>query len=613
MGIYGINGRQLGSWSGWGTPTTSPDVPEASPIQTTLPTSAYGQTIPVIWGKARVPGAYIWVPPIVTVTSTHTEWWDQITTTTSDMSCRLRFARPLVPDSTWMLRRLWSNGTLIYDAGQNYRAKGLNFRFYDGRSTQGRDPTMTKEEGTNNVSAHRGYIDIVLRDFDIQGFGAPPVFEAEVIQDGASTIQTDDFLRYAGTITQNMLVPVWDQQKMFGLGTNEVTLSSGIFLYSIPGERQYFNFDISITGENFLQDFRYSKMLDRLVYLSSFTSITPFHGRMFNASTGADVATSTGTTASTLLACLQDISSTKALFVTFDAAEQIYSLLLNTGGTSETFEVIYSSGNSWNGYSDIQCVTPGGVSASGVVVYFCADSDLVKVTFSTEGFLLSTTVLATLPHPLRYAVYDDGDLVVWTDSATVSRVDGTTGSIEYTKSVPYQIPVVFSRKLGAPDLQNFTEEFAFQSQTGGGTSYFTNLATGVTRTVTGGLTNSAVYFYDGATQQIISLNTFSLPRALRFVAGDGDDRLLSDFLSDLMVYGGQFDASDIEVENVDDLVQGAVIDITAGARDVARAVIEPYSIAMFERSGQIVFKRALTDGSFAVDQSISTAGDILDQ
>lgn len=36
-------------------------------------------------------------------------------------------------------------------------------------------------------------------------------------------------------------------------------------------------------------------------------------------------------------------------------------------------------------------------------------------------------------------VYDDGDLVVWTDAATVKRINGTTGAVEFTKTVPYQI------------------------------------------------------------------------------------------------------------------------------------------------------------------------------
>ena len=199
-----------------------------------------------------------------------------------------------------------------------------------------------------------------------------------------------------------------------------------------------------------------------------------------------------------------------------------------------------------------------------------------------------------------------------TDAATVIRIDGAGGSTEYTKTVPYQIPVAFGRKLGDPDLHRLTEELNFQS-TGIGTSYFTDLGTGATRAISGGLATGSIYCYDGETATLLAINVHDIPVSFKYVAGDGDERLLSDFLSDLMVYGGEYDPSDIEVENVDDLIQGGVVDITAGARDIARDVIEPYSIALFERAGQIVFKRALTDGTFAVDQTIAAAGDIVDQ
>ncbi|WP_192358488.1 hypothetical protein [Mesorhizobium mediterraneum] len=143
---------RLGSYGGWGTssPSSSPTVPEVPTVQTTLPTSAYGQTIPVIYGKARLPGAYIWVAPILTITSSHQEYWDTVTRTTSEMTCRVRFARPLVPDSSWTLRKLYANGKLIYDGSTGYRKKGLKFRAWDRRSTQGRDPSQVAEEGEEN-------------------------------------------------------------------------------------------------------------------------------------------------------------------------------------------------------------------------------------------------------------------------------------------------------------------------------------------------------------------------------------------------------------------------------------------------------------------------------
>ncbi|WP_292090440.1 hypothetical protein, partial [Mesorhizobium sp.] len=170
-----------------------------------------------------------------------------------------------------------------------------------------------------------------------------------------------------------------------------------------------------------------------------------------------------------------------------------------------------------------------------------------------------TSVLASFSDDLRYAIYDDdGDLVVWTDAGTVSRVDGSTGAVEYTKTVPYQIETIGLRDLGAPDLQRLTEELYF---TTGGTSYFTDLKTGLTRSITGADASVNAFFYDGVTDTGITKTTLSQPRRIRLVTGTGDSRLLSDFLEDLMVHGAGYDQSEVETINIDDVIDGAVIDI----------------------------------------------------
>ncbi|MET3521467.1 hypothetical protein [Mesorhizobium abyssinicae] len=69
---------------------------------------------------------------------------------------------------------------------------------------------------------------------------------------------------------------------------------------------------------------------------------------------------------------------------------------------------------------------------------------------------------------------------------------------------------------------------------------------------------------------------------MRIIAGNGELRLLTDFLEALFVAGG-FEASDLVFENIDDLIQGAVIDQTESCRDIARRIAEPYSFAIFER------------------------------
>ncbi|MER8644672.1 hypothetical protein [Mesorhizobium sp. M1252] len=571
-----MSARRLGSYGGWGQEQPTPTVPEVPNVQVTLPTSAYGQTIPVVWGKCRLPAAYIWVPPILTVTSTHIEYWDTITSTTAKMSARLRFARPLVPNSTWTMRKLYANGKAIYDATSGYRAKGLKFRAYDGKSTQPRDPTMVKEEGETNVSAHRGYLDIVVTDFDIAGLGAPPVFEAEWIQDGASTHDYDAFTTFSGSIAFGQIIPVWDQGKLYGFDT-----APNATLYSIYSVSQYFSLDLPADALAYYALFRYSRALDRLIYLGSFAGFGGWKAVLVDGSTGAAIDTVNNVVASSGISgdpgCLIDFASS-AIMVGVSDDVGIFSVLL----TEAAVTLAYSSAEGWGGYASVQCVTPGEQRGSEVDVWLCADADLVKVTFTSSGFLKSSSVLATLPNDLRYAVYDDdGDLVVWTDAATVSRINGTTGAVEYSKTVPYQIQANGgTRRLCAPDLNRLTEDFYFAA---GGTSYLTDLKTGVTRSFTGANASVTGFAYDGETETAVVVIS-GQPRRLRLIAGDGiNDRLLSDFLEDLMVHGGGFDPSEVATENIDDLIQGAVIDVTAGVRDIARSVIEPYSIAMFER------------------------------
>lgn len=583
---------------------TAPVVPSVPEVQTTLPTSAYGQTIPVVYGKCRLPAAYIWVPPILTVTSTHVEYWDTITSTTAKMSARLRFARPLVPNSTWVLRKLYANGKLIYDGSTGYRQSGLKFTAYDGRSTQPRDPTMVSEEGESNVSAHRGYLDIVVRDFDIVGLGAPPVFEAEWIQDGATTHDYESFgTLSSGTI--NYMVPVWGELELYGY-----TSPGGLIRrFSIGALREFYVIP-QAGGATMYAGWRYSRAYDRLFYLGE-SGDGHWSLRILNPLSGAVVAA--GDVFGTILAvmgviCLIEIGD-GALYVGSTDDQQLFCYYYKAADESLTLAT--ETAVSWGGYASIQCLTPGAVRGSETDVWVCADADLVKVTFTALGTIKSTTVVATLADDLRYAVYDDGDVVVWTDAGSVKRINGTTGAVEFTKTVPYQIEAYSSvRKLGDPDLHRLTDEFYFVASS---TSYFTNLQTGETRSVAGATSNPQEYYYDGQTDTLLTKTpVFSVPQRMRITSQDGTQRQLTDFLLALMQAGG-FDESEIAFEgDIDDVIDGAVVDVTAGVRDIARSVCDPYSIAIFERAGQIIFKRAFTDGSFGIDAVISSVGDIVD-
>jgi hypothetical protein len=150
----------------------------------------------------------------------------------------------------------------------------------------------------------------------------------------------------------------------------------------------------------------------------------------------------------------------------------------------------------------------------------------------------------------------------------------------YSKTVPYQIEVVTARDIGDPDLQRLTDELYFVT---GSTSYFTNLDTGLTRSVSGATSNPQLFYYDGQSDTLLTRTPTGLPQRLRIIAGDGTQRLLTDFLGALFEAGG-FTSDEYAFEgDINDVIDGAVVDITANVREIARSVCEPYSIAMFER------------------------------
>lgn len=592
--------RDLGRYL-FGSAAT-PIVGDVPSVQTTLPTSAYGQTIPVVWFKARLPGAYIWVPPILTVTSTHQEYWDTITTTTAKMSARLRFARPLVPDSTWTLRRFYANGKLIYDATTGYRQSGLKFKAYDGRSTQLRDPTMVAEEGTTNVSAHRGYLDVVVTNFDIIGLGSPPVFEAEWFQQ-ASSVDVDNFTILLSSPIVTVPVVDWETGTFYAIDDNLY-----IRRFHIAGLREIFAVQITFLTFSYASiesdSLRYIPGINCIFALAKRTGGFPGqYAILIDAETGAVVDEDSTTTGVQFTAASASCTfGSCSIFVGDSATLGIHFIYrIVTGKITRTFLEV-----GWGGYTNVNCLTFGTVRANDADLWICADNKLVKSVVTSMGATATTTEFATFATDVVYALWYDGDVVVFTDDAQAIRVDGVTGATVWTKAVPYQI----SASWPAPDLHRFDGVFFFQESTA---CNFTDLDTGVTTSVALTPASAVKVVFDGQSNLAVTTSqSIDQPfRALFNASGDGSKGELSDFLVALMEAGG-YDASEVDTVNIDDLIDGAVIDITAGARDVARSVAEPYSFAIFERSGKVIFKRAATDLAFAVDLTLSSAGDIAD-
>ncbi|TIR87125.1 MAG: hypothetical protein E5X04_00210, partial [Mesorhizobium sp.] len=206
------------------------------------------------------------------------------------------------------------------------------------------------------------------------------------------------------------MIPVWDQGKLFGFDLG------AIYYYSLLATKQYFSVDLPGDAFAYYALFRYSRVLDRLTYLGSFGGANNWKPVLIDAENGSVVETSSSSAVSIGVVpdqggCLIDFANS-ALMVGFTSDNaRLFSVLL----TATDIAPAYESASGWEGYSSLQCITPGAVRGSDADFYVCADTDLVKITLTSQGTLKSTSVLASFADDLRYCVYDDdGDLVVWT-------------------------------------------------------------------------------------------------------------------------------------------------------------------------------------------------------
>lgn len=389
----------------------TPSAPSPTPISQTFPTSAYGQTIPVLYGKGRVPGGYIWALPLkATLTGDFVSVF---------ISARLRFARPLVANSNWRVRRVWSNGRLIWDRTTGLRDPLIEyFREYDGQNSQARDPLQVEEEGETAVSAGRGYLDIVIKmDLGAKA-DAPPTFDAEWIQDPETGVEVDNFASFVSNPI-NTFAALSGGATWFGISDDSLPMLLRRFNSSLIHEVS--SVPISNLGRSYNgvdeQSLRYIPTTNRLIALMAPVGGWPHYAVLLNANTGAIVAESDdevspfpGTDPIQNTCCI-NFSGGASVYLCTTTLENLTVFR----STANTVQRTFQSGYSWRGYTDIRCIAPGEIVNDRATVWVCADNKLVKLTVRSSGAISSVAEFGTFTDDLVYVVEHDGDPIVWTD------------------------------------------------------------------------------------------------------------------------------------------------------------------------------------------------------
>lgn len=161
-------------------PGKLPDIKGPKLTDLRVQVSTYGVMIPILFGSDRIAGNVIWSTPLQPKRKKKTvggKGGPSQTTLTWTYSAS--FAVGICKGPIAGVRRIWANGTLIYDlsttatvdniAASSQYANGL--RIYTGSATQMPDPTIESYKGVGNVPGYRGLAYAVFTNFQLEKYG----------------------------------------------------------------------------------------------------------------------------------------------------------------------------------------------------------------------------------------------------------------------------------------------------------------------------------------------------------------------------------------------------------------------------------------------------------
>jgi hypothetical protein len=161
-------------------------------------TSSYGRMVPWVRGTVRIAGNVIWAAPLREVATTTTEevggkGGPSQTVSQTTYTYLADFSLALCEGEIDGIRRMWINGELVYDIGEDATAATIissssrwsNLTIYTGSETQSPDPVMESYEGTGNVPAYLGTAHLVFEGLDVTQWRTIPQIEVEVVCNGS--------------------------------------------------------------------------------------------------------------------------------------------------------------------------------------------------------------------------------------------------------------------------------------------------------------------------------------------------------------------------------------------------------------------------------------------
>lgn len=171
----------------------------------TVQASTYGTMVPVVHGALRVSGNVIWSSEKREVATTTDVGKGGPSASVTNYTYSVDMALALADGQMSAIRKIWSNGKLIYDVSAGGDAatvvasetRSAAFRFYPGSETQLPDPTIEAALGAGNVPAYRGTCYVVFERLDCPNSQVPQM-QFELLSESTQSVNKVTYT----TITQ---------------------------------------------------------------------------------------------------------------------------------------------------------------------------------------------------------------------------------------------------------------------------------------------------------------------------------------------------------------------------------------------------------------------------
>lgn len=249
---YATGNPQLGFLAaqlvyGASAPNTKVQGPRLTDLK--APQVAYGTPIPYIEGAVRTAGTFAWYSEkreIATETTVGGKGGPGVDSTT--YTYEIDALVLLSINQLGALRRVWSNGKLIWSAADDADAATLAssaattawraIRFYTGAVTQLPDPVYESAVGVGNAPAYRGRAYVFIEGLNLGGSGQVPALTFEVLSDAVPSSANNVFASVA--------------HPRLGMGA-PARIASGVRLILGQWDAYYLNrtvkfYDVDITG-----------------------------------------------------------------------------------------------------------------------------------------------------------------------------------------------------------------------------------------------------------------------------------------------------------------------------------------------------------------------------